>query len=135
VKALAKQSFSERYRIFALQNACQNIILNQKTKISRKAMEYTVLIQSKRGGFTATIPILPECRAQGKTEKEALAKVRACAQEVLTKSKFVKLNLPENGHNEDDPWLAMAGMWRDDPTWDEYQRLIKKHRKRPRGRK
>lgn len=98
-------------------------------------MEYTVLIQSKRGGFMATIPALPECRAQGKTEQEALNKVRACAQEVLTKSKFVTINLPENGHNADDPWLAMAGMWRDDPTWDEYQRLIKKYRKRPRGGK
>jgi hypothetical protein len=29
----------------------------------------------------------------------------------------------------------MAGMWRDDPTWDEYQRLMKEYRKRPRGRK
>jgi hypothetical protein len=94
-------------------------------------MEYTVLIQPKRGGFTAMIPTLPECRAQGKTEQEALDKVRARAQEVLTKSKFVTINLPENGRDADDPWLAMAGMWRDDPTWDEYQRLIKKYRKRP----
>ncbi len=57
-------------------------------------MEYTVLIQPKRGGFTATIPNLPECRAQGKTEQEALDKVRTRAQEVLTKSKFVTINLP-----------------------------------------
>jgi len=43
--------------------------------------------------------------------------------------------LQENGRRPaEDPWLAMAGMWRDDPTWDEYQRLIKKHRKRPRRR-
>lgn len=98
-------------------------------------MEYTILIQPKRGGFTATIPNLPECRAQGKTEQEAIDKVRDKAQQLLTKAKFTTITLPENGHNEDDPWLAMAGMWRDDPTWDEYQRLIKKYRKRPRGRK
>jgi predicted RNase H-like HicB family nuclease len=91
MEALTKQRFSERYRIFALQNEWQNIILNQKTKISRLAMEYTVLIQPQRGGFMATIPILPECRAKGKTEQEALDKVRACAQEVLTKSKFVTI--------------------------------------------
>jgi hypothetical protein len=98
-------------------------------------MEYTILIQPKRGGYAATIVNLPGCHAQGKTEQEALDKVCARAQEVLTKSKFVTINLPENGHNADEPWLAMAGMWRDDPTWDEYQRLIKKYRKRPRGRK
>jgi len=40
-------------------------------------MEYTVLIQSQRRGFFAMIPTLPECRARGKTEQEALDKVRA----------------------------------------------------------
>jgi len=99
-------------------------------------MEYTVLILPKRGGFTAMIPALPDCRANGKTEQEAIDKVRGKIQQLLTKNKIVMLNLPENGHNnEEDPWLAMAGMWRDDPTWDEYQRLIKKYRNRPRGRK
>lgn len=98
-------------------------------------MEYTVLIQPKRGGFTATIPALPECRAQGKTEQEALEKVRACAQEVLTKSKFVTINLPENGHNADDPWLAMAGKWANDSTFNDFQKIVEKFRKRPKPRK
>jgi predicted RNase H-like HicB family nuclease len=98
-------------------------------------MEYTVLIQPKRGGFMATIPTLPECRAHGKTEKEALDKIRTRAQELLKRTKLVTINLSPNGQSEDDPWLAMAGMWRDDPTWDEYQRLIKKYRNRAPGRK
>jgi len=99
-------------------------------------MEYTVLIQPKRSGFTAMIPALPDCRANGKTEQEAIDKVRGKIQQLLAKNKIVMLNVPENGHNhEEDPWMAMAGMWRDDPTWDEYQSLIKKYRKRPRGRK
>lgn len=99
-------------------------------------MEYTVLIQSKRGGFMAMIPTLPDCRAQGKTEQQALDKIRNKAQKLLANTKLITITLNENGHRkEDDPWLAMAGMWRDDPTWDEYQRLIRKYRKRPRGRK
>jgi len=98
-------------------------------------MEYTVLIQPKRGGYTAMIPALPECRADGKTEQDAINKVRDKVQQLLINSKLTTITITENGHQEDDPWLAMAGMWRDDPTWDEYQRLIKKYRKRPRGRK
>jgi predicted RNase H-like HicB family nuclease len=95
-------------------------------------MEYTVLIQPQRRGFTAMIPTLPECHARGKTEQEAVNKVRERAQQLLAKSRLMTITLPENGQNkEDDPWLAMADMWRDDPTWDEYQRLIKKYRKRP----
>jgi len=99
-------------------------------------MEYTVMIQPHRGGFSALIPTLPECRAQGKTEQEAINKVREKVQKLTAKTKFATITVSENGHtHEEDPWLAMAGKWADDPTWDEYQRLIKKYRKRPRGRK
>jgi predicted RNase H-like HicB family nuclease len=99
-------------------------------------MEYTVLIQSKRGGgFKATIPALPKCQSTGATEDEAIANLRTVLSKFLKKTKVTSIQVDENGQQQNDPWLAMAGMWRDDPTWDEYQRLIKKYRRRPRARK
>ncbi|NUO82692.1 type II toxin-antitoxin system HicB family antitoxin [candidate division KSB1 bacterium] len=98
-------------------------------------MEYTVLLQPhSKGGFKATIPAFPKCRSIGATEEEALTNLRISLNRLLLKSKIVSLKVDGNTQ-ENDPWLAMAGMWRDDPTWDEYQRLIKKNRKRPRARK
>jgi len=97
-------------------------------------MEYTILIQPKRGGYAATIVNLPGCHAQGKTETEALEKVRGKAQQLLAKSKFATITLPENGHQENDPWMAMAGKWADDPAFDDFQRIIEKFRKRPKPR-
>jgi predicted RNase H-like HicB family nuclease len=76
-------------------------------------MEYAVLIQPKRSGFTAMIPALPDCHANGKTEQEAIDKVRGKIQQLLTKNKIVMLNVPENGHNhEEDPWPACGAMIR-----------------------
>ncbi len=98
-------------------------------------MEYTVLIQPKRGGFSATIPGLPECRAHGKSEKEVLDKISARAQKLLTNAKLVTINLPENGHKKNDPWLAMAGKWANDPTFDDFQKIVEKFRKRPKPKK
>ncbi len=98
-------------------------------------MEYTVLLQpQRRGGFKATLPAFPTCRSVGATEEEALANLRSALNKLLQKSKIISLEVAGNAR-EHDPWLAMAGMWRDDPTWEEYQRLIKKNRKRPRARK
>jgi len=94
-------------------------------------VEYQVLIQPKRGGFTATIPTLPECRATGKTEEEAINKVRGKVQQLLANAKFATITLPENGHNEEDPWLAMIGKWANDPTFDDFQKIVEKFRKRP----
>jgi len=95
-------------------------------------MEYTVLIQPQRRGFTAMIPTLPECHARGKTAQEAVNKVRERAQQLLAKSRLTTITLPENGHNkEDDPWLAMAGKWANDPTFDDFQKIVEKFRKRP----
>ncbi len=99
-------------------------------------MEYPVLIQPKRGGgYKAAIPMLPKCHSTGATEAEALANLRSVLSKFLQKAKITSIQIDENGQRQNDPWLAMAGMWRDDPTWDEYQRLIKKYRKRPKGRK
>lgn len=99
-------------------------------------MEYTVLIQPQRNGsFEAIIPALPSCRSRGTTEEEALSKLRLSLRELLQRSKITSIELQERKPNAHDPWQEMAGMWREDPTWDEYQRLIKKNRKRPRSRK
>ena len=95
-------------------------------------MEYTVLIRPKRGGgFKAAIPVLPKCSSTGKTEEEALANLRTVLNKFMQKAKITSIHIDENGLSQNDPWLAMAGMWRDDPTWDKYQRLIKRFRKRP----
>jgi predicted RNase H-like HicB family nuclease len=95
-------------------------------------MEYTVLIQPKRGGgFKATVPALPQCRSTGATEEEAMARLRVALDKLLQEAKITSIEVDENGQQQNDPWLAMAGKWANDPTFDEFQQIVEKYRKRP----
>lgn len=46
-------------------------------------MKYKVRLESSEEGFAASIPGLPGCWSQGKTEAEALANIRAAVREYL----------------------------------------------------
>ncbi len=46
-------------------------------------MKYTVLIQESDEGFAASVPGLPGCHTQGKTEAEALANIKDAIREYL----------------------------------------------------
>ena len=46
-------------------------------------MKYTVLIQESDKGFAASVPGLPGCHTQGKTEAEALANIKDAIREYL----------------------------------------------------
>ncbi|MDZ7619115.1 MAG: type II toxin-antitoxin system HicB family antitoxin [Patescibacteria group bacterium] len=46
-------------------------------------MRYTVLIEESDEGFAASVPGLPGCHSQGKTEAEALANIRDAIREYL----------------------------------------------------
>lgn len=98
-------------------------------------MQYTVLIQPQHNGnFEAVIPAFPMFRSTGTSEEEALSRLRSSMSDLLQKSRITSIEIGQQ-EKSPDPWLEMAGMWREDPTWDEYQGLIKKHRKRPKARK
>jgi len=99
-------------------------------------MEYPVLIQSKRGGgYKAVIPMLPKCRSTGATEEEALANLRTALNRFMQKAKITSIQIDGNGQKQNDPWLAMAGKWANDPTFDDFQKIVEKFRKRPKPRK
>lgn len=65
--------------------------------------------------------------AEGPTPDEALRKLR----EVLTEriragANLVQLDVPA----ADNPWMPMAGIFADDPTFDEWQEAIAENRRR-----
>jgi predicted RNase H-like HicB family nuclease len=46
-------------------------------------MKYTVLIEESDEGFAVSVPGLPGCHSQGKTEAEALANIADAIREYL----------------------------------------------------
>ena len=76
--------------------------------------------------FRASIEQPFSIESEGATEDEALSRLRELAVARLNSRKVVDLDLDMP---EDNPWLKLAGMWKDNPDLDEYRRNIEEHRK------
>ena len=56
-------------------------------------MKYTVVIDESEEGFAVSVPGLPGCHSQGKTEAEAVANIKEAIREYLD----VVLELAQSG--------------------------------------
>jgi hypothetical protein len=92
-------------------------------------MKIPVLIEPiANDGFRATGGPPFDVTAHGTTRAEALARFRAAIRRrMLAGSVLVPLEIDTT---EDNPWDAVAGMFRDEPLLDEWQRAIAEHRRK-----
>jgi len=99
-------------------------------------MQYKVLVQQpSEQHFTASIFGLSNIVADGKTEEEAIAKIKAALTSQLETTKFVTIDLEsdtqiESGSTKDeiDPWMKYAGVFADDPTFDNFLEEVSVYR-------
>ncbi len=101
------------------------------TSRSRKSskLTYDVLIEHEEyGGFTATVIGLPDCQATGTTKEEALTSLYERLTERLAKAEIVSIKIepPKAEH----PWMKFAGMYKDNPLFDEVQAYIEADRRK-----
>ena len=93
-------------------------------------MTHKVLItQHPDNHYTARALALPDIVASGGTEQEALEKLRAAITETQVRSRVVEVDLPLPVEATHDPWLRFAGIWKNDPSWDEFQAEVEAYRK------
>jgi len=92
-------------------------------------MKIPVLIEPiAEDGFRATGGSPFEVTAQGATPKEALARLReAINHRMVGGSVLVPMEIDTT---EENPWTAIAGMFRDEPLFDEWQEAIAQYRQK-----
>jgi predicted RNase H-like HicB family nuclease len=83
-------------------------------------MRYTVFLKQRNGEYWAVVPLLPSCTAQGRTREEVLHNVRVAIEEALADMEIttVEASIPSRPVTS-NPWLETAGMFQDDPLFDE----------------
>ena len=88
------------------------------------------LRRDPKRGYVATVLGWPACEGLGTTEQEAVREVRAALERELAQGKVitVEVPLPSQLGKASNPWVTDAGLWRDDPQWDEFQAAISQHR-------
>jgi predicted RNase H-like HicB family nuclease len=81
-------------------------------------LTYNVLVEREPDGrFSAVMLGLSECKSYGKTENEALENLQQFLQKRFENSKIVTVEI--NSPQTDNPWLNVAGMYKDNPLFDE----------------
>jgi predicted RNase H-like HicB family nuclease len=98
---------------------------------SKKPSEFTydVLIENQEDGkVLATVIGLPDCQATGATKEEALTSLYQRLTERLAKAEIVSIKIepPKAEH----PWMKFAGMYKDNPLFDEVQAYIEADRRK-----
>jgi len=79
---------------------------------------YDVLIENQVGGVvSATVLGWQDCQAAGSTKAEALEQLRKLVTARLQNTEIASLeiDLPKPEH----PWMKFAGMFKDDPDFEE----------------
>lgn len=90
-------------------------------------MHLPVLIESVAGnGFRAQVGEPLALSAEGATADEALKRLHEMVNQRLAQgARLVTLNVPA----EENPWVQCAGMFKDDPYFDDWQRAIAEYRR------
>jgi len=104
------------------------MILAVKNALSTIApkLTYDVLIEHQEDGTVkATLLSLPECQGFGANKEEALNNLIQLFQ--ARKPEIVTLEI-EPAKTE-HPWMKFAGMFEDDPHFDEVQQYIAEYRR------
>ncbi|GAB4456632.1 MAG: hypothetical protein Fur0044_50430 [Anaerolineae bacterium] len=89
-------------------------------------MTYDVLLTKKDEKFIARVREWPEIVVEGETEEEALVKAQADLKSLLVGGRIVQLDLEVKP--DEHPWLKFAGMFANDPDWDNFQAAIQRYR-------
>jgi hypothetical protein len=88
-----------------------------------------ILLKQAEDGYAARPVLWPDSVAHGTTEQEALDRVRALIRDLLSRTQFVQVEVDVPEHPVDNSWLAKAGLFADDPTWDDFLKAMADYRR------
>lgn len=74
--------------------------------------------------FKATVLGYPAVGGYGPTREAAICQAEAALRRAVASGEIVSVAVPEL-----NPWLKDAGVWKDDPQWDEYQAALERYRR------
>ena len=90
-------------------------------------MKIAAFIEQTNGnGYRAFSTFPAEMEADGITRDEALERLRAMLQQRMAQLEAVEVDV--SAKIEPNPWLAIAGSWKDRPGIDEFEQAVRDYR-------
>src|SRR5438270_12972680 len=105
-------------------------IISRHPSLRRRAVKIPVLIEPVAGnGYRAKSGEPLPLAAEGATRDEAMRKLRELLHERLhAGAEVAALEVP--GPAAPNPWVEFAGMFKDDPYFDEWQQAMAENRRK-----
>lgn len=100
-----------------------NLIQSSSPSIAK--LTYPVLIQQQNQEYIVTVLGL-DCKAKGSSREAALEQLLEQVNAILKQGEIVQLEIPLP--KPEHPWMKFAGMYKDNPLFDEVQDYIKADR-------
>lgn len=103
----------------------QDLLKNTANDSSK--LNYSVLVEATEGGYQATVWGLPECQVLAQTREEALNNLHEVVKNRFKNVEIIvqEIEAPKTEH----PWMKFAGMFKDDPMFDEVLAHIDEYRR------
>ncbi|MBW4643028.1 MAG: type II toxin-antitoxin system HicB family antitoxin [Goleter apudmare HA4340-LM2] len=89
-------------------------------------MQYQVFVQSQsQENFVASVVGMPNLTVEGRTEEEAILKVKSALETELARGKFVTIEVnPKIQLNATTSKMRYAGIFANDPTFDDFMEKL-----------
>jgi len=92
-------------------------------------MSFDVILHKQSDNNYLARPVLwPGSSVQATTEKEVLERVKTLIKGLLSRTRLVKVEIDEPAQ-PDNPWIKNAGIFADDPTWDDFLQHMADYRR------
>jgi predicted RNase H-like HicB family nuclease len=88
---------------------------------------HILLEQNDRGNAIATVLELPNCQAEAPTREQALETLKNRIETRLEKAEILSIEIQPTSAPK-NPWMKFAGIFKDDPQFDEFQQCIQDYR-------
>jgi predicted RNase H-like HicB family nuclease len=91
---------------------------------------HILLEYNSQGNAIATVLELPNCHAEAPTREQALEELKIQVATRLGKAEILSLELqPSPIQHPENPWMKFAGVFKDDPDFDQFQQSIQDYRR------
>ncbi|MBE2232297.1 MAG: hypothetical protein IAE85_02280 [Anaerolinea sp.] len=88
-----------------------------------------ILLKQTGNGYLARPLLWPDKVVHGNTKQEALDGVRELIRSLIGQTQFVKVDVDLPEQSNDHFWLAKAGLFADDPSWDDFLTSMSEYRR------
>jgi hypothetical protein len=112
----------------AFMNSFSSLTSQSEEQGDREVLINVIIKQSHDGKIIATVPGLPEMQVEANDKVTALAQLQQRLEVHLTGAEIVPLAVKLPSRNQKNPWLEMAGVFKDDPQFEQMLEAIESYR-------